>query len=167
MSGGPIEQTTALSNDDRQVLGRLRKSALMNVPLMAILSIALLALLFVFQTPYCLVALPLFSLVALVRGLISLFNLLALSRDLRDGQKKVISGPVEAQNMDVSRSKSSRGVEGSASYRFWIQIGGKRITVSEEQYYQFKKGDVAEAFVAPHSGTVLSVNKEHLNRPFT
>jgi len=111
--------------------------------------------------------LPLFSLVAIVNGLVSLFKFLALSRDLRDGQKKVISGPVEAQNMDVSRSKSSRGVEGSASYRFWIQVGGKKITVSEEQYYQFKKGDLAEAFVAPNSGTVLGVSKEPLNRPFS
>jgi hypothetical protein len=162
-----MEQTTPLTEDDRQVLSRLRKSALTNVPLMAILSVVLLALLFVFQTPYCLVALPLFSLVAIVKALLSLFNLLALSRDLRDGRKKVISGPVEAQNMDVSRSKNSSGVEGSASYRFWIQVGGKKITVSEEQYYQFKKGDVAEAFVAPNSGTVLGVNKEHLNRPFS
>jgi hypothetical protein len=167
MSSNPIERTTPLTEDDRQVLKRLKKSALMNVPLMAILSVVLLALLFVFQTPYCLVAIPLFSLVLIVKALLSLFNCLALSRDLRDGQKKVISGPVEAQNMDVSRSKNSRGVEGSASYRFWIQIGGKKITVSEEQYYQFQKGDMAEAFVAPNSGTVLGVNKEHLNRPFS
>lgn len=167
MSSAPIEQTTPLTEDDRKVLSRLKKSALMNVPLMAILSVALLAALFVFQTLYCLVALPLFSLVLMVKALLSLFKFLALSRDLRDGQKKVISGPVEAQNMDVSRSKDSHGVEGSASYRFWIQVGGKKITVSEEQYYQFKKGDVAEAFIAPNSGTVLGVNKEHLKRPFS
>lgn len=93
-----------------------------------------------------------------MKALLSLFKFLAFSRDLRAGQKKVISGPVEAQNVDVSRTKDSDGVEGSASYRFWIQIGGKKITVSEEQYYQFKKGDVAEAFIAPNSGTVLGVN---------
>lgn len=78
-----------------------------------------------------------------------------------------ISGPVEAQNVDVSRTKDRHGVESSASYRFWIQVSGKKITVSEEQYYQFKKGDLAEAFVAPNSGTVLGVDKEHLNRPFS
>ena len=78
----------------------------------------------------------------------------------------MISGPVEAQNVEVTRTTDDDGVEGDATYRFWIQIGGKKVTVSEDQYYQFKKGDLAEAFIAPHSATVLGVNKEILTRPF-
>lgn len=160
------EQSIPFTDEERQILSGKKNSALIWVPSMAILSVVLLALLIVFHTLYFLVALPLFSLFAAAKGLASLVSFLALSRDLREGQKKLISGPVEAQNIDVSRSKSSDGVEGSASYRFWIQIGGKKITVSEEQYYQFKKGDFAEAFIAPNSGTVFGVNKEYLRRPF-
>lgn len=161
-----IEQSIPLTDEERQILSRQKNSALVWLALMAILSVVLLALLFVFHTLYFLVALPLFSLFAAAKGLASLFSFRALSRDLRDGQKKLISGPVEAQNIDVSRSKDSDGVEGPASYRFWIQVGGKKITVSEAQYYQFKKGDLAEAFIAPNSETVFGVNKEYLKRPF-
>lgn len=161
-----IEQLLPLTDQEREVLSEKKSSALMWVSLMAILSVSLLALLFVLHTLYFLIALPIFSLVAALRGLGSLVSFRALSRDLRDGQKKLISGPVEAQNVDVSRQTDSDGVEGPASYNFWIQIGGKKVTVSEEQYYQFKKGDMAEALVAPNSGTVFGVNKEYLRRPF-
>ena len=126
----------------------------------------MLALLVAFHSLYCLIALPFFSLVLLVRALLALLTFLSLSRDLKDGRKQIISGPVEAQNMDVSRSTSRSGVEGSASYKFWIQVKGKKLTVTEEEYYQFKKGDLVEAFIAPNSGTVFGVNKEHLRRPF-
>lgn len=161
-----MEQLIPLTDEERQLLSRKKSSALTWVPLMAILSVVLLALLLVLHTLYFLIALPLFSLFAAAKAVSSLFSFRALSRDLRDGQKKIISGPVEAQNIDVSRSTNSEGVEGSASYNFWIQIGGKKITVSEEQYYQFKKGDLAEAFIAPNSGTIFGVNKEYLKRPF-
>jgi hypothetical protein len=70
----------------------------------------------------------------LIMAVMSLFNLRKLSRDLEQGQKQMISGPVEAQNIDVSRSTDSNGEEGNATYRFWIQIKGKKITVTEEQY---------------------------------
>ncbi len=139
---------------------------MLQAPLFAILAVALLALLFVFHSLYCLVALPFFSLVLLVRTLLAFLSFRSLSRDLKDGQKQIISGPVEAQNMDVTRSTSRSGVESSASYRFWIQVRGKKLTVTEEQYYQFKKGDLAEAFVAPNSGIVFGINKETLRRPF-
>ena len=68
--------------------------------------------------------------------------------------------------MDVSRSTSRSGIESSASYRFWIQVKGKKLTVPEAQYYQYKKGDVVEAFIAPYSGIVFGINKEFLKRPF-
>jgi hypothetical protein len=100
-------------------------------------------------------------------GLVRLFIMRLFSKDLRGGQKQIIGGPVEAQNIDVTRPKDEDGIEGDATYRFWIQIGGKKVTVSEDQYYQFKKGDLAKAFIAPHSGTVLGVNKETLRRPFS
>jgi hypothetical protein len=164
--GAAIEQLMPLTDQEREILSQKKSSALKWMSLMAILSVSLLALLFVLHTLYFLIAFPIFSLVAAVKGVVSLVSFRALSRDLRDGQKKVISGPVEAQNIDVSRETDSDGIEGAASYNFWIQIGGKKITVSEEQYYQVKKGDIAEAFVAPNSGTVFGVNKEYLRRPF-
>jgi hypothetical protein len=163
---GTPELSIPLTEDERQILSGKRNRALMLVPVFAILAVLLLASLFVFQTLYCFIALPLFSLVLAVRALLSLFSFLSLSRDLKQGTKQIISGPVEAQNMDVSRSKNRSGVEGSASYTFWIQVKGKKLTVTEEQYYQFKKGDLVEAFIAPNSGTVFGVNKEQLKRPF-
>ncbi len=164
--GAVIDQLIPLTDQEREVLSQKKHSALIWMLLMAILSVGLLALLFVLHTFYFLIALPCFSLFAAAKGAVSLIVFRAFSRDLRDGQKKLISGPVEAQNIDVSRKTDSDGVEGPASYNFWIQIAGKKITVSEDQYYQFKKGDMAEAFIAPHSGTVFGVNKESLRRPF-
>src|SRR3954467_9428121 len=160
------EFTTPLTDQERHILVAKRKQALQGVPLFAILAIAVLGLLIAFHTLYCLIALPLFSLGLFVRALISLMSFLSLSRDLKDGQKRIISGPVDAQNMEVSRTKSRRGVEGSASYNFWIQVKGKKLTVTEEQYYQFKKGDLVEAYVAPNSGIVFGINKDYGKRPF-
>jgi hypothetical protein len=164
---GAMEQLIPLSDEEREILSQKKSSALIWVSLMAILTLVLLSLLFVLHTLYFLIALPLFSLFAAAKGLASLISFRALSKDLREGQKKLISGPVEAQNIDVSRKTDSDGVEGPASYRFWIQVAGKKITVSEEQYYQFKKGDLAQAFVAPNSETVFGVNKEYSKRPFS
>ena len=160
------EQLMPLTDNERQILTVQRSRALRHGLLFAILAVLLLGMVVLFHTLYCLVALPLFSLISLVRALIALLNFLSLSRDLKGGMKQIISGPVEAQNMDVSRSTSSRGVESDASYKFWIQVKGKKLTVTEEQYYQFKKGDLAEAFIAPNSGTVFGINKESLKRPF-
>lgn len=159
------EQFLPLSDEERRILTVQRNRALRNVPLFVVLAVLILALLVIFQTLYCLIALPLFSLVLLVRALIALLNFFSLSRDLKGGVKQIITGPVDAQNMDVSRSRGRYG-EGPASYRFWVQVKGKKLTVTEEQYYQFKKGDIVEAFVAPNSGTVFGINKETLKRPF-
>ena len=88
----------------------------------------------------------------------SLASVISLNRDLSAGQKRVINAPVEEQNMDVSRSRGYGGSEGSASYVFWIKAGGYKVPVTEAQYYQIKKGDLVEAYLAPNSGTVFGVN---------
>ena len=143
-----------------------KRAAFIWVPLLAIVTVVLLALLSVLHTLYFLIALPTFSLFTAISGYGALRTYRALARDVREGQKKLITGPVEAQNVDVSRTKDRNGVESSATYRFWIKVSGQKITVTEEQYYQFKKGDLAEAFIAPNSEIVFSVNKPHLQRPF-
>lgn len=160
------ETLIALTDDDRQVLSVKRSAALKVLIIFAAVAIVLLLVLIFFHPLYLLVAFSVFSLMLLVVAVMSLLNLRKLSRDLEQGQKQMISGPVEAQNIDVSRSTDSSGEEGNATYRFWIQIKGKKITVTEDQYYQFKKGDLVEAFVAPYSQTVLNINREFLNRPF-
>jgi hypothetical protein len=125
--GAAIEQLTPLTDQEREILSQKKSSALKWMSLMAILSVSLLALLFVLHTLYFLIALPIFSLVAAVKGVVSLVSFRALSRDLRDGQKKVISGPVEAQNIDVSRETDSDGIEGAASYNFGSRSGARRL----------------------------------------
>jgi hypothetical protein len=100
------------------------------------------------------------SFVTGVPALTFLYALSWLSKDLRAGQKLMLRGPVEAQDIDVTRTKDDDGNEGDATYRFWIQIAGKKVTLTEDQYYQFRKGDMAEAFVAPRSGNVLGLSKE-------
>ncbi len=91
------------------------------------------------------------------KALHSLVVVMNLQSDLRAGQKRVITAPVEDQNMDVSRTQGYGGAEGSASYVFWVKAGGHKLSVSEEQYYQIKKGDLVEAYLAPNSGTVFGV----------
>jgi hypothetical protein len=160
------ETLIALTDDDRHMLSAKRSAVLKVLVIFAAVAVVLLLVLVFFHTLYLLVTLSVFSLMLLIMAVMWLFTLRKLSRDLEQGQKQMISGPVEAQNIDVSRQTDSSGEEGNATYRFWIQIKGKKITVTEDQYYQFKKGDLVEAFVAPHSQTVLSINKEFLNRPF-
>ncbi|HKP39240.1 MAG TPA: hypothetical protein VJT71_20450 [Pyrinomonadaceae bacterium] len=161
------EQLIPLSEEDRQVLIRKRKRAL-------ILALGLLGVSLLFLSP--LVVVHTFVWVVLLGSLgiglalmspLPFYSLYLLVNDLRGNQKQMISGPVEAQNVDVTRTKDEDGVEGAASYRFWIQIRSKKVTVSEEQYYQFKKGDIATAFIAPHSGNVLGLDKENVRRPFS
>ena len=160
------EQLIPLTQEEQQILRKKRSTALGQIPLFAILAIVLLGLMVVFHTLYWLIAIPVFSLALAVRALSAFLSFRTLSRDLKSGHKQVISGAVEAQNMDVSRSTSRSGIESSASYRFWIQVKGKKLTVPEAQYYQYKKGDVVEAFIAPYSGIVFGINKEFLKRPF-
>jgi len=160
------ELSVPLTDADRQLLSQSKKKAQSIALILTIASVGALALLFLLHTIYWLIALPLFGVVAAAQALVSVFRLRRLSTDLREGQKRVISGPVEAQNVDVTRRSNSDGSEGNATYLFWIQVRSKKLTVTEDQYYQFKKGDVVEAFIAPHSDTVLGINKEILSRPF-
>ena len=160
------EQLIPLSDEDRQVLTKKRKAALIWGLVFGIPVLLLLSALILFHTFLGLIIILSLSFALAMFALIGLNASRSLSKDLRGGQKQMISGPVEAQNVDVTRTTDEDGVEGDATYRFWIQIGGKKVTVSEDQYYQFKKGDLAEAFIGPHSATVLGVNKETLRRPF-
>ena len=161
------EQLIPLSEEDRQLLNQLRKVALVWALGLGTVSLVLSLLLIPFHTFTWLVLIICFAFASAMGALARLYNLRLVAKDLRGSQKKMITGPVEAQNVDVTRQKDEDGVEGAATYRFWIQIGGKKVTVSEDQYYQFKKGDLAKAFIAPHSETVLGVNKEILTRPFS
>ena len=161
------EQLIPLSDEDRQLLTKKRKFQLFLGLGFVIVAMLLAAVLLVFHTFTWIVLVAPWSFLLAVTGLIRLFFFRVFSKDLHAGQKQIISGPIEAQDVDVTRKTDSEGVEGDASYRFWIQIGGKKVTVSEDQYYQFKKGDLAEAFIALHSATVLGVNKETLRRPFS
>jgi len=160
------ETLIPLTDDERQTLTAKRTGVLRIEVIFCIIAVVPLSVLIFFHPLYLLLTLPVFSLTLLGIAVMQLSRLRKLSRDLELGQKQVISGPVEAQDIDVTRQTDSDGAEGDASYRYWIQVKGKKITVTEEQYYQFKKGDLVEALVAPNSDTVLSLNREFLNRPF-
>ena len=76
------------------------------------------------------------------------------------GQSRVnIEESIEGQDVDVTRQTDSDGVESSATYNFWVQVGGQKLTVNEDLYYQLKKGDRVEAEVAPDSDIVFRINK--------
>jgi hypothetical protein len=160
------EELIPLSDEDRRLLTKRRKFFFFLGLGFVIAAVLLSAVLLVFHTFIWLVIIVPWSFLLAMMGLTRLFIMRLFSRDLGAGQKQIISGTVEAQDVDVTRKTDDDGVESDATYRFWIQIGGKKVTVSEDQYYQFKKGDLAEAFIAPHSETVLGVNKEILRRPF-
>jgi hypothetical protein len=160
------EELIPLSDEDRRLLTKRRKFFFFLGLGFVIAAVLLSAVLLVFHTFIWLVIIVPWSFLLAMMGLTRLFIMRLFSRDLGAGQKQIISGTVEAQDVDVTRKTDDDGVESNATYRFWIQIGGKKVTVSEDQYYQFKKGDLAEAFIAPHSETVLGVNKEILRRPF-
>jgi hypothetical protein len=160
------EQLVPLTQEDRQVLKRKRKFFLIWGGGLLTVGLLLLSVLLVVHTFAWLVMLLCGGVGLALMSLVPLYIQRLFSKDLRDSQKRLISGPVEAQNVDVTRPKDKDGIEGDAVYRFWIQIGGKKITVTEDQYYQFKTGDLATAFLAPYSQTVLGVHKESL-RPFS
>src|SRR2546423_204666 len=154
------EQLIPLSDEDRRVLTDKRRRALRLVAVFVTATLLLLSALVVFHTFLWVTIIITLSFTTGVPALIFLYALSWLSKDLRAGQKQMLRGPIEAQNVDVTRRTYDDGSEGDATYRFWIQIAGKKITVSEDQYYQFKKDDMAEAFVAPKSGNILGLSKE-------
>jgi hypothetical protein len=160
------EQLIPLNDEDRLLLTKKRKFQFFLGLGFTIVALLLAAVLLVFHTFTWIVLVTPWSFLLAVMGQIRFFFVRVFSKDLRGGQKQMIIGPVEAQDVDVTRKTDDDGLEGDASYRFWIQIGGKKVTVSEDEYYQFKKDDLAAAFIAPHSNTVLGINKETLTRPF-
>jgi len=160
------ETLIPLTNDERETLTAHRTGILKILVIYCIVAVVALLVLVFFHPFYMVLSMLGVSLALVTLTIMALPRLRTFSRDLAAGQKTVISGPVEAQNIDVSRETDSNGAEGDASYRYWIQVKGKKITVTEDQYYQFKKGDLVEAFVAPYSQTIFSINKEFLNRPF-
>src|SRR2546423_1123785 len=153
-------QLVPLSDEDRRVLTEKRRRALRLFAIFVIATLLILSVLIVFHSVLWLAIIISLSFATGIPALTFSYALSWLSKDINDGQKQMLRGPVEAQNVDVTRKTYDDGSEGDATYRFWIQIAGKKITVSEDQYYQFKKDDMAEAFVAPKSGNILGLSKE-------
>ena len=135
------------------------------VPALAFASLASLLLIAVIHTCLTTVFLLAIALSTAAKVMHSPASVNRLNRDLSAGQKRVIKAPVEDQNMDVSRTKGYGGSEGSASYVFWIKADGYKIPVTEEHYYQIKKGDLVEAYVAPNSGTIFGVSDRSTCEP--
>jgi hypothetical protein len=158
MSSGSLEQLVSLTDEDLQILTAKRKAAITFSSAMGIVAVLLLAVLILLPTLFWLVFVLTFSLVTGLTALAAFVRILLLSQDLRLGQKQLVSGLVEAQQVEVTRKTDSDGVEEDPTFGFWIRIAGKKIIISEDQYYQFKVGDLAEAFIAPKSGIVLGVN---------
>ena len=160
-----VDRLIALTDEDRQLLMKNRKAAWKLGSFLTIFLLLSLAILTVFHALVWLVVLLTFDFILAISIVSAFLKFRSFSKDLSLDQKEMISGPVEAQNIDVIRT-SNEDENNPTTYRFWVQIGGKKITVTEDQYYQFKKGDLAEAFIAPNSGTVLGINKEYVKRPF-
>jgi hypothetical protein len=155
-----VEQLIPLADQDRAILIAKKRHHLRYTILEALGSVAVLLPLILVQTLYCLIALPFFSLILAVTAVGSLLNFLSVKKDLAQGQKIAFKGQVEDQNVDVSRQKDRHGSEGAASYKFWVKAGGRKLTVTEEQYYQVKKGDQIEVQIAPHSETIFGITKQ-------
>lgn len=88
----------------------------------------------------------------------------SLSRDIRDGKKKIVAARVESQRQDIRQTGGNSdlvddalGADGSAmSYSYLLKVRGKELKVSERQYYQCKPGQLVEMQMAPHSEHVFS-----------
>lgn len=126
-------------------------------PALAALSIVLLLLLVALILggffSLLLITLVLFSIAFGIKALLSAISFVRLNRDLRDGQKRFIDAQVETQDIVVPS-----GGGDSSAYTFWIRAAGRKIVVTEDQYYKVKKGDTIQAYVAPYSGTVLGLS---------
>ena len=148
-----------LTDGEQRVLLAKRKHSLTSASVKAIASVLVLAPLLLFHTIMWLVALPVFSLALAIGALGSFIGFCNLKKDLGEGQKSLIAGRIDDQNVDVTRHTDRDGVESSATYNFWIKVEGRKFTVSEDQYYRLKRGDQIEVQVAPHSQTVFGINK--------
>ena len=154
------QQFIPLSDEDREVLTQKRTAAVTRMLAFGIATLLILSALIVFHGLFGILVILSLSFVTGVPALTFWYARGLLSKDIRLGKKQRLSGPVEAQNIDVTRTTDDDGNESDATYRFWIQISSKKVTLTEDQYYQFKKGDLAEAFVAPHSGNVLGLSRD-------
>ena len=154
----PIEQSLPLTESERAALSSKRTRAMIMAPVMAGLTVLLLlafaGLILGGVFSLILILLLLFGFATAVNSLLNAVRFAQLNRDLRDGQKRLVNAPVERQDIDVPRGGGS-----ASSYNFWVKAGGRKLTVTEQQYYQLKKGDVIQAYVAPYSGTVLGITK--------
>ena len=152
-----LEQLLPLNEAEHRELKSNRTVDVVLAVLLLGLAILLLVVLFFVPLPFCLILVPLTVLGLLLKVFLAIKDILALTRDLKAGQKRVTTAPVSYQKLDVSRGSSSKS---SASYRFWIRAGGRKFSVTEEQYYQLKTGDLVEIVSAPHSETIFSVTKK-------
>jgi hypothetical protein len=153
-----VAQLIPLSEADRLILTKKRNKQLILIPALSFASLVSLLLIGVIHTCFSTIFFLAIALSTAAKAVHSLASAIGLNRDLAGGQKRVVHAPVEDQNMDVSRSRGYGGSEGSASYVFWIKAGGYKIPVTEERYYQIKKGDLVEAYLAPNSGTIFAVS---------
>src|ERR1043166_6418728 len=154
-----IEHLIPLTDDDRRILLDRKKQNFVSAVLKAVLAVAALVPLVFVRNLYVLITLPFFSLVLGLMAIGSLLRYMKAKKNLDQGQKRIITGPIEAQNVDVRRQSDSDGVESSATYTFWVKVGGQKLTVTEDLYYQLKKNDQVEAEVGPASGILFRINK--------
>jgi len=153
------EQLLTLTEDDRRVLIDRNKQNFRSVVVKGAFAVAALVPLVFIRTLYVLITLPFLSLVLGLMAVGSLRQYMKAKKDLDQGQKRIITGPIEAQNVDVRRHSDSDGAESSATYTFWVKVGGQKLTVTEDLYYQLKKNDQVEAEVGPASGILFRINK--------
>jgi len=161
-----VDELVPLTEEDRKLLTDDRRAFLKVAEGMGIIAILVLIPLVVLHTLGWLIVFSSVSLLLAAFAIMTFNFQRPAAKDLRLGQKQRVSGTVEAQDVEVTRTKDEDGLENDATYRWWIQIAGKKITVTEDQYYQFKKGDTVEAFVGPNSGKLFGITKEYMRRPF-
>src|SRR5262245_61895935 len=154
-----VEHLTPLTDDDRNILVDRKNQNLRSAVVKAVLAVVALVPLVFLRNLYVLITLPFLGLILGLMAIGSLLQYMKAKTDLDQGQKRIITGPIEAQNVDVSRHTDSDGGESSATYTFWVKVGGQKITVTEDLYYQLKKNDQVEAEVAPASGILFRINK--------
>jgi hypothetical protein len=153
------ERLIPLAENDRETLLARKSKLSVYAFLMALFAVLILVPLLFVRNLILFIALIAPSLFLVLAVVGAFLQITKLKKDLAQGQKRIISGTIEAQNIDVVRQKDSDGVEQSATYTFWVKVQGKKLTVTEDQYYQLKKGDQIEAEMAPFSEILFRINK--------
>ncbi|HEU5237592.1 MAG TPA: hypothetical protein VFU37_10645 [Pyrinomonadaceae bacterium] len=106
-----VEHLIPLTDDDRRVLVERKKQNFRSTVLKAVFAVTALAPLVFVRNLYVLITLPFLSLVLGLMAVGSLLQYMKAKTDLDQGQKRIITGPIEAQNVDVSRQTDSDGGE--------------------------------------------------------